>query len=97
MSVTNGNGAPPSAASTILASLPTMVVLNLVIAVAGFGVLWGVQTARMDEVRGHLLAIDSINERLSEDRSKTNERMISLEGDVKYISQTVAELKLRIK
>lgn len=95
MSVTNG--APPSATGSFLASLPTMVVLNLVIAVAGFGVLWGVQTARMDEVRSHLLAIDSINEKLSDDRSKTNDRMITLEGDVKYISQTLAELKLRIK
>lgn len=95
MSVSNGT--PPGAAGTILASLPTMVVLNLVIAVAGFGVLWGVQTARMDEVRGHLIAIDSINEKLSDDRARTNERMVTLEGDVKYISQTLAELKLRIK
>lgn len=86
----NGNG------DRTIASLPVMVVLNLIIAVAGFGVLWGVQTTRMDEVRGHLLAIDSINEKLNDERSRTNDRMITLESDVKYISQTVAELKLRI-
>ncbi len=91
------NGTSDPAAARGIATLPIIVVLNLVIAMAGFGVLWGVQTARMDEVRSRLSAIDALNEKLTDDRAKTNDRMIVLESDVKYISQTVAELKLKIK
>lgn len=99
----NGNG--------ILAKLsPATLTLmaNLAVMVIGFGVVWGSQSARIDDMRERLTAVavridavtvrlDSHEKALSDDRYQLTNRLVGLESDTKYISQTLQEMKLILR
>lgn len=91
-------------------NLPAM--LALAANLAGFGVMWGVQTTRMDdgfkvfgerytELRAEkdqlASRVSEIEKRNNDDRLVLLSRLVGLESDTKYISQSIGELKLAIK
>lgn len=101
---------PNTAAKISLTTI--LVAINLVAVLAGFGVMWGVQTTRMDDgfkVFGERYAelraekdqlavrVTEIEKRNNDDRVVLLSRLVGLEADTKYISQSVSELKLAVK
>jgi hypothetical protein len=90
--------------------LAILAVVNLVILICGFGVLWGVLSTRVEEGFKNTTEryidirmaetttqtrVDAIEKRINDDRSIIIGRLVALEADIKYISQSVSELKMR--
>lgn len=72
---------------------------NLVAVIAGFGSLWGIQSSRIDSGTVAIAAltarVDTIEHRNIEQYQVIVSQMATLQADIKYMSQGIAELKLR--
>jgi hypothetical protein len=74
---------------------------NLVVMIVGFGIVWGSQSTRIDDLRDRLngvtVRLDAHEKALSDDRYQLTNRLVGLETDTKYISQTLQEMKLLLR
>ena len=94
--------------STRLNIVTIVVLINLATILGGFGSMWGVQTTRMDdgfkvlgdryaEIKAEQASLAARIERTNEDRVTLSGRLVGLEADTKYISQSISELKLVLR
>lgn len=92
----NGNGFLAKLSPTTLTLLA-----NLVVMIVGFGIVWGSQSTRIDDLRDRLnlvtVRLDQHEKALADDRYQLTNRLVGLESDTKYISQTLQELKLLLR
>ena len=96
--MTNGNGR----LNGLIKLTPGLVMMfaNLIVLVVGLGIMWGTQVSRVDELKDRLntavARLEVYEKAFMEDRSMLTNRLTGLESDTKYISQTLAELKLAL-
>lgn len=72
-----------------------LLVLNLAAMIAGFGAVWGVQSARIDSVSVALAVQTGRVEAMDQHYQVLLSQVVALQADIKYMSQGIAELKLR--